>query len=90
VQNGSGANSPRDIQPDYTAEMALADNPAALVDRVGLLLTAGTMSAGTRTLIINAVSSIAYPGSNQATARLNRTRLAVFFTLSSPDYLVQK
>jgi uncharacterized protein (DUF1800 family) len=90
VQNGSGANSPRDIQPDYTAEMALADNPAALVDRVGLLLTAGTMSAGTRTLIINAVSSIAYPGSNQATARLNRARLAIFFTLSSPDYLVQK
>jgi uncharacterized protein (DUF1800 family) len=90
VQNGSGSNSPRDIQPDYTAEMALADNPAALVDRVGLLLTAGTMSAGTRTLIINAVNSITMPATNQTTARLNRARLAVFFTLSSPDYLVQK
>jgi hypothetical protein len=30
------------------------------------------------------------PATNQTNARLNRARLAVFFTLSSPDYLVQK
>ncbi len=90
VQNGAGSNTPRDIQPDYTAEMAIADNPAALVDRVSLLLTAGSMSASTRNLIVTAVNSITMPATNQATARLNRARLAVFFTLSSPDYLVQK
>ena len=90
VQNGVGSNSPRDVQPDYTAEIALAHDANLLVDRVSLLLTAGTMSAGTRTLILNAVNSVPYPGSNQATARLNRARLAVFFTLSSPEYLVQK
>ncbi len=88
VQNGAGTNN--DILPDYTAEMAIADNPAALVDRVSLLLTAGSMSAGTRNLIITAVNSITMPATNQTTARLNRARLAVFFTLSSPDYLVQK
>jgi hypothetical protein len=48
------------------------------------------MSAATRNLIVTAVNSIPYPGSNATTARLNRARLAVFFTLSSPDYLVQK
>jgi uncharacterized protein (DUF1800 family) len=90
VQNGTGSNSPADIQPDYAAETAIADNPAALVDRVSLLLTAGTMSATTRTLIVNVVNSVTMPATNQTTARLNRTRLAVFFTLSSPDYLVQK
>jgi uncharacterized protein (DUF1800 family) len=90
VQNGVGSNSPRDVQPAYAAEIALAHDANLLVDRVSLLLTAGSMSAGTRSLILSAVNSIPFPGSNQATARLNRARLAVFFTLSSPDYLVQK
>ena len=48
------------------------------------------MSAATRTIVRDAVNSIAMPTTNQATARQNRVRLAVFFTLSSPDYLVQK
>jgi uncharacterized protein (DUF1800 family) len=90
VSGGAGSNSPRDIQPDYTAEMALAHDANLLLDRVSLLLTAGSMSPGTRTLIVNSVNSIPMPGTNQATARLNRARLAVLFTLSSPDYLVQK
>jgi hypothetical protein len=90
VQNGLGSGSPRDIQPDYTAELALADNADFLIDRVSLLLTAGSMSAATRTTVRNAVNSITMPTTNQATARQNRVRLAVFFTLSSPDYLVQK
>ena len=90
VQNGLGSGSPRDIQPDYTAELALADNADLLIDRVSLLLTAGSMSAATRTIVRDAINSIAMPTTNQATARQNRVRLAVFFTLSSPDYLVQK
>jgi uncharacterized protein (DUF1800 family) len=90
VQNGVGSNTPRDVQPDYTAEMALAHDANLLVDRVSLLLTAGSMSAGSRSLIVTAVNSIPYPGANQATARQNRARLAVLFVLSSPDYLVQK
>jgi len=90
VQNGLGSGSPRDIQPDYAAELALADNADVLIDRVSLLLTAGSMSAATRTTVRGAVNSIAMPATNQATARQNRVQLAVFFTLSSPDYLVQK
>jgi hypothetical protein len=85
-----GSNNPRDIQPDYTAERALADNADALIDRVDLLLTAGMMSADTRNLIRNAVNSVTIPASNQTAARQNRVNLAVLFTLSSSDYLVQK
>ena len=48
------------------------------------------MSAATRTTIRDAVNSVPLPTTNQTTARQNRVRLAVFFTLSSPDYLVQK
>jgi uncharacterized protein (DUF1800 family) len=90
VPNGMGSNNPRDIQPDYTAERALADNADALIDRVDLLLTAGMMSADTRNLIRNAVNSVTIPASNQTAARQNRVNLAVLFTLSSSDYLVQK
>ena len=90
VPNGLGSGSPRDIQPDYTAERALADNADALIDRVDLLLTAGMMSADTRNLIRNAVNSVTIPATNQTTARQNRVNLAVLFTLSSSDYLVQK
>ena len=90
VQNGLGSGSPRDIQPDYTAELALADNADLLIDRVSLFLTAGTMSAATRTIVRDAVNSVAMPTTNQTTARQNRVRLAVLFTLSSPEYLVQK
>jgi len=90
VQNGAGSNTPRDVQSDYAAEMAVAHDANLLIDRVSLMLTCGKMSAATRNLIVTAVNSIPYPGSNATTARLNRARLAVFFTLSSPDYLVQK
>jgi uncharacterized protein (DUF1800 family) len=90
VQNGLGSGSPRDIQPDYTAELALADDADRLIDRVDLLLTAGRMSADTRVLTRNAVNSIAMPATNQTAARQNRVNLAVLFTLSSSDYLVQK
>jgi uncharacterized protein (DUF1800 family) len=90
VPNGLGSGSPRDIQPDYTAERALADNADALIDRVDLLLTAGMMSGDTRNLIRSAVNSVTLPATNQTTARQNRVNLAVLFALSSSDYLVQK
>ena len=97
VQNGFGSNDPatgkRDVQPDHTPELALAADPDGLVDRVALLLAADRMSPATRTMIRDAVASVAISSSNPAaaeTARLNRVRLAVFLTLASPDFLVQK
>jgi uncharacterized protein (DUF1800 family) len=91
VQSGAGnapaAGQPRDIQSDYAAEIAIADNADALVSHVDLLLTYGAMSAGTRTRIRDAVNSIA---ASNATGRLNRVRLAVMMTMASPDYIVQR
>ena len=90
VQSGLGSGSPRDIQPNYSAELALADDADALIDRVDLLLTARMMSAGTRDLIRASVNSVTIPATNQTTARQNRVNIAVLFALASSDYLVQK
>lgn len=88
MSNGVGTN--RDIQPDYTTALSLASKPDNLVNHLDLLLTFGTMSSATRTLIRDAVSSISLPATNQTTARRNRVMLATLCVMSSPDYLVQK
>jgi uncharacterized protein (DUF1800 family) len=90
---GSGAGrppasgQPRDIQPDYSAEVALATDPDALIDRIDLLLTHGAMSAATRARIRDAVSAVS---ATTSTGPGNRAKLAVFLTLASPEYLAQR
>jgi hypothetical protein len=86
----------RDLRPNYAAEIALADTPASLVDRLSDKLMYGSMPAALKTEIQGAVETIAIPasnGNNQAaidTARRNRVNAAVFLTVVSPEYQVQK
>lgn len=59
IQSGVGTSplqGVRDIEADYSAEVALADNPDALLDRLDLLLTHGQMTAATRRQIRDAVA----------------------------------
>lgn len=51
----------RDIQKDYSAEIALAASPAELVERMNLLLFAGTMPESLKTQLTGAVASRAIP-----------------------------
>lgn len=51
----------RDIQHAYTAEIALADKPTELVDRMNLLLFGGTMPDTLRTQLTTAVASRVIP-----------------------------
>jgi hypothetical protein len=91
IPNGTGIS--RDVKANYSAEVALADTPAALVDRVSLLLMSGQMSARLRQQVLDAVNSVVVSGTDAtaaATARNNRVYLAVFLTMASPEYLVQK
>jgi uncharacterized protein (DUF1800 family) len=97
VPSGFGNNPPneprRDVQPDYADELALADSGRALVDRVALLLTADQMPPAMRNRITAAVDSINVAISNPTnleTARRNRVHLAVYLTLASPEFIVQK
>jgi len=89
---GSATNNVRDVQPDFTAELALAEKPDELMTRLDLLLTHNTMSAATKQTIRDAVAAITIPtdATKADTARKNRVRLAVYLTLASNDYLIQK
>lgn len=83
----------RDVRPNYAAEIALANDPNALVDRMDLILMSGRMSPATRTRIVQAVSGVNVPaaaGTAQTNALTNRAKLAIYMSMASPDYLVQR
>jgi uncharacterized protein (DUF1800 family) len=86
----------RDVQPDFTAELALATDVPALVARVADRLTYGNLAAAAQADMVTAVTSIAMPattGSNQAaidTVKRNRVNAAVLLVLASPEFQVQK
>lgn len=95
--NGAQVNR-RDLQPSFTAELALSDKPADLVQLVADKLMPGGMPDLLKTEIVNAVGAITIPtlnntGSNQNqidTAKRTRVRAAVFLTMVSPEFQVQK
>ncbi len=91
----------RDIQPDFSAELALAGDPVALTERVATRLMYATQTSAGAALkleISNAVAGLAVPalnaaGSNQAaidTAKRTRVNAALLLVLASPEFQVQK
>jgi len=98
VGQWNSATNRRDLQADFSAEVALADQPAALVDRIaGRLMPAG-MPAELKAEIQGAIEKMAIPalkgdGSNQKQvndARRARVNAAIFLAVISPEYQVQK
>lgn len=81
VEKGTGDNN--DVSCSYAAEVALASNPDALIDRVDLLLTGQRLSQATRASMRKAI--VAVP----ATSGLQRARTAVLLALCSTEFLVQ-
>ncbi|MEQ8300850.1 MAG: DUF1800 family protein [Hyphomonas sp.] len=73
--------------PDYTREIALADDPSALVDYLDLVMTGNTMTAEVKADILEAVTAL--PSSSQADLE-RRVQLAAFMTISSPAYAIQR
>ena len=69
---------------DWTPWQALAGNPAALVDKLSWVFTAGAMSASAQQQVVNAVNAIA------ATDTLGRARTAAYLVLSSSHFQVDR
>ncbi len=81
------------LQPNYTPELAVAADAAALVDRIDLKLSYGAMPAELKSIIVAAVQSIPIPAigaAAMAESKLNRVKLAIYMTLITPEYLSQR
>ena len=92
---GSGIGTSNDVSSTYANEVAVANDPSALADRVGRFLIYGQMSAGLKAKIVDAVTAVAVPGGAATQAQinaalLNRAKLAVFLAMASPEYLAQR
>ena len=99
---GGVVRNRRDLQGNYTGELALAADAAALVDRVLGKLTYGTTtgntSAALRTEIVTAVGSIAIPvlnanlGNQTSVDNAKRARVnaAILLVLAAPEFQVQQ
>lgn len=80
-------NNARVIKADYTYELSLATDPAALVAWLNQCLAGGALQAANATLITQAVTSIA---ATTDAGKLNRVYAALTLVMASTDYLVQK
>ena len=72
---------------NYTREMALVDDPKALVNRLNLLLAGGQLSSATLATISGAIATI---GSKSNYGRKTRVWGAILLVMTCPEYLVQK
>ena len=68
-----------------------ASDPAALVDRLSLLLLGEPLPSSVRGTVINAVTAYTIPGSGASAqsiqdARINRVRQAAYLVMASPQY----
>ena len=76
-----------EVKAGYVDWLALANDPAALVNRIELLMAAGQLSGATLTSITTAIAGIA---ANSDAARLNRIYAAILLIMAAPEYIVQK
>ena len=68
---------------DFGAPLLLAGNPAALADHVNLLVCAGSMTARTRGILLDAIS-------DPALTPEDRVALAVWLAMCSPEGTIQR
>ena len=78
-----------DFAPNYETELALAGDAAALVDHLDLLLTSNSLTAATRSQVIDAVNAIT-SGSAGFTRDELRVRIAILFIMTSSDYIISR
>jgi uncharacterized protein (DUF1800 family) len=92
ASNTIGGVTRRDIQADFSAELALATDAGALVDRVFARLLPHTAALPElRSEVVAAVGAIAIPTSGStATALRNRVNTALLLTLVSAEFQVQR
>jgi uncharacterized protein (DUF1800 family) len=98
VGQWNSSTSRRDLQYDFAAELALAEQPPALVEHINAKLFYAGMPAELKAEIQGAIEKMAIPtlradASNQKQvndAKRARVNAAIFLAVISPEYQVQK
>jgi uncharacterized protein (DUF1800 family) len=88
IGSTNGINN--DVKAAYTAEMAIAHDATALLDRLNLILTANQLSSTTKATIKTALDSVAVTQTSSDGDKRRRLNMAVLLVMASPEYLVQK
>ncbi len=82
---GGSADVRADLQ--LLADMYATGDVDGMIERLNLLLFAGSMSTTLKQDLLESVTSV---NGNDAASHLNRARVALFLALASPEYLVQR
>jgi len=77
------------FNPDFAAEIALANDPQALIDHLDVKLTAGQLSDATKAEMVDTVSTLLIAADDAETDRLDRVQLALIMMMSSGAFAVQ-
>jgi uncharacterized protein (DUF1800 family) len=80
----------QDITASFAAEVAIAQDAAALVARLNLVMCAGRLSGATIALMVNALNAVPVTATSPNDQKLNRVRGAVLMVLGCAEYLIQK
>lgn len=80
----------RDLTVPYVEELKIAHDPAALLDRMDLLLTGQQMTPFVRDTILPTLEAITVTEASDEETKLRRIHTAVLLTMVSLDYLVQQ
>jgi uncharacterized protein (DUF1800 family) len=80
-------NARLNLAPERALTSTPATNPDALIRRLDLVLTGGTLTARNFQIIREAVSRITTAGTDGQTARV---KLAIYLILTSPEFAVQR
>ena len=75
-------NDALEVRLDLTDEIAIASNPNALLDRLNLILMAGTMSEPMRAVLLQALNALDDPD--------ERVKMAIELISIAPEYAVVK
>jgi uncharacterized protein (DUF1800 family) len=79
-----------DVTLDYSAEIAIATDSAALLDRLDLLLTGRQLSQSVRDTIKAAMDDVVLTAASTNTDKQRRVQIGVALIMASTDYLIQK
>lgn len=75
--------------PDFTAEIALADDVPALVEHLDVKLTAGQLSETAKADVIDVVSTLVVDGDDADVERRKRAQTAILMIMASGAYAAQ-